>query len=92
MHFYGSQYSRPIIIKSLRTYEETQGHVETNKLMIFTAVLFENFFRSVRTHTAHTLRGGDNDILEDERRYTVSWHFNIGVAPSRLTIACNAWS
>ena len=83
----------PINIWSLRTDEETLEHVETNTFwMNFTAVLFENFFRSVRTHTAHTLRGGDNDILEDERRYTVSWHFNIGVAPSGLTIACNAWS
>ena len=83
----------PINIWYLRTGEETLEHVETNTFwMNFTAVLFENFFRSVRTHTAHTLRGGDNDILEDERRYTVSWHFNIGVAPSGLTIACNAWS
>ena len=49
----------PINIWSLRTDEETLEHVETNTFwMNFTAVLFENFFRSVRTHTAHTLRGG----------------------------------
>ena len=79
----------PINIWSLRTDEETLEHVETNTFwMNFTAVLFENFFLSPHTHS----EGGDNDILEDERRYTVSWHFNIGVAPSGLTIACNAWS
>ena len=61
----------------------------TQFLRIFTAVLFE---KKIVTHTHTHSEGGDNDILEDERRYTVSWHFNIGVAPSGLTIACNAWS
>ena len=76
MHFYGGQYSKPIIIKSLRTYEEIQGHVETNTIFkdLYSSLIWK---KNCNAHT-HTLRGGRQ------------WHFR-GRASLHGVVALQYW-